>query len=159
MAAKKQIVQRAGGGVRRLGRGQAPDLGNMVAGIVGGGLGALAGGLLVRWDVNPTLAAVVMTVGGGVAAYTMDGKARAAAAGLAAAGAGQLALAMLHKSNEKRDGEDDKDKEKKPANLALPPGSLESAFERAQQRLRQLEDDDARYSDAIDADYEERAAA
>jgi hypothetical protein len=122
-------------------------------GIVGGGLGALAGGLLVRWDVNPTLAAVVMTVGGGVAAYTMDGKARAAAAGLAAAGAGQLALAMLHKSHEK------KDDDKKPSNLALPPGSLESAFERAQQRLRQLEDDDARYSDSIDVAYEERPAA
>ncbi len=152
---KKSIIHRAGGGVRRIGRGNAPDLGNMVAGVVGGGLGALAGGLLVRWDVNPTLAAVAMTVGGGVAAYTMDGKARAAAAGIAAAGAGQLALAMLHKSEDKKPESGDK----KPANAALPPGSLESAFERAQARLRQLEDDDARFSDPIDVAYEERAAA
>ncbi len=155
-AKKKMIVQRAGGGARRLGRGDAPDLGNMLAGVVGGGLGALAGGLLVRWDVNPTLAAVVMTVGGGVAAYTMDGRARAAAAGLAAAGAGQLALAMLAKSREPKDKPPE---DKKPSNLALPPGSLESAFERAQRRLEQLEDDEARFSDAIDVDYEERAAA
>ena len=154
---KKIVIQRAGGGARRIGRGDAPDFGNMLAGVLGGGLGALAGGLLVRWDVNPTLAAVVMTVGGGVAAYTMDGKARAAAAGLAAAGAGQLALAMLAKSGEKKP---DQVAEKKPANLALPPGALESAFERAQDRLAQLEDDEARYADVIDVDdYEERAAA
>ncbi len=151
---KKIIVQRAGGGVRRLGRGNAPDLGNMIAGVIGGGLGALAGGLLVRWDLNPTLVSVVMTVGGGVAAYTMDGKARSAAAGIAAAGAGQLALALAARTSTKK-----ADDEKKPANAALPPGSLESAFERAQARLRQLEDDDARYSDAIDVPYEERAAA
>lgn len=157
-AKKKIVIQRAGGGARKLGRGDAPDLGNMVAGILGGGLGALAGGLLVRWDINPTLAAVVMTVGGGVAAYTMDGKARAAAAGLAAAGAGQLALAMLAKSHEKK-ALAENDAEKKPSNLALPPGSLESAFERAQRRLEQLEDDEARFTDPIDVAYEERPAA
>jgi hypothetical protein len=156
---KKVIVQRAGGGVRRIGRGDAPDFGNMLAGVLGGGIGALAGGLLVRWDVNPTLAAVVMTVGGGVAAYTMDGKARAAAAGLAAAGAGQLALAMLAKSSEKKPDQL-AEGEKKPANLALPPGALESAFERAQDSLARLEDDEARYRDVIDVDdYEVRAAA
>lgn len=154
---KKIVIRNNGGGARRLGRGDAPDMGNMFAGIVGGGLGALAGGLLVRWDVNPTLAAVVMTVGGGVAAYTMDGKARAAAAGLAAAGAGQLALAMLA-NRDKKDDAKVADAERKPANAALPPGSLESAYEQAQARLAQLEDDDARYANAIDIeDYEERA--
>src|SRR5688572_15928938 len=154
---KKIVITRAGGGARRLGRGEAPDLGNMVAGVIGGGLGALAGGLLVRWDVNPTLAAVVMTVGGGVAAYTMDGKARAAAAGLAAAGAGQLALAMLAKSSEKKP-EQLAEGEKKPRDLALPPGALESAFERAQNHLARLEDDEARYADVIDVDEIGRAS-
>lgn len=154
MAAKKKIIIQRATGARRVGRGDAPDFGNMVAGVLGGGIGALAGGLLVRWDVNPTLAAVVMTVGGGVAAYTMDGKARAAAAGLAAAGAGQLALAMLSKGDDKKP--DDKLAEAKPRQAALPPGALESAFERATDRLAQLEDD-AAYRDAIDAHYEERA--
>jgi hypothetical protein len=153
---KKTIIVRNGGGPRRLGRGDAPDLGNMVAGIVGGGLGALAGGLLVRWDVNPTLAAVVMAVGGGVAAYTMDGKARAAAAGVAAVGAGQLAVALM-----RRDHKDEDKLAEKPANVrALPPGSLETAFEQAQARLAQLEDDETRFADAIDVhDYEESPAA
>ena len=155
---KRIVIQRAGGGARRIGRGEAPDFGNMLAGVVGGGLGALAGGLLVRWDVNPTLAAVVMTVGGGVAAYTMDGKARAAAAGLAAAGAGQLALAMLATSDNASAKVADADK--KPSNLALPPGALESAFERAQAHIARLDDDEARYADAIDVDdYQERVAA
>jgi hypothetical protein len=154
---KKTIVIRNSGAPRRLGRGDAPDLGNMVAGIVGGGLGALAGGLLVRWDVNPNLAAVVMAVGGGVAAYTMDGKARAAAAGVAAVGAGQLAVALM-----RRDDTGDKvAEEKKPANVrALPPGALETAFEQAQARLAQLEADETRFADAIDVhDYEESPAA
>ena len=153
---KRIVIQRAGGGARRIGRGAAPDFGTMVAGVAGGALGALAGGMLVRWDINPTLAAVVMTVGGGVAAYTMGGKGRAAAAGLAAAGAGQLALAMLASSDKAKVAEADK----KPSNLALPPGALESAFERANAQIARLEDDEARYADAIDVDaYEERLAA
>src|SRR5690606_18189055 len=100
--------------------------------------------------VSPEMSALAMTVGGGVAAYTMAGTMRTAASGLAAAGAGQLALALLAKEASK---EADKvaaapAPASKPANALLPPGAVYEAFQRA--RAVELDDEE---------DFEERGAA
>lgn len=81
---------------RALHRAPAPELNTTIASIAGGGGGALLGGLLASQDVmSPESIGLAMTIGGGIAAFTMDGNARVAANGLAAAGAGQLALALM----------------------------------------------------------------
>ena len=142
MAKKKNVKFRR----RNAARGSStPAMENTLAAVLGGGGGALLGGLLVRWGVSPEMSALAMTVGGGVAAYTMSGTMRTAASGLAAAGAGQLALTVLAK-------EASKEVEKaapaaKPANAMLPPGAVYEAFQRA--RAVELDEED----------YEEQAAA
>ena len=145
---KKPIKMRRRNAAR--GAAAGPGLENTLAAVLGGGGGALLGGLLVRWGVTPEMSALAMTVGGGVAAYTMNGTMRTAASGLAAAGAGQLALALLAKEASK---EADKVAATpapagKPANAMLPPGAVYEAFQRA----RAIELDDDGYE-------EERAAA
>lgn len=143
MAKKKQARFRR----RNAARGSsAPAMENTLAAVLGGGGGALLGGLLVRWGVSPEMSALAMTVGGGVAAYTMSGTMRTAASGLAAAGAGQLALTVLAKEASK---EADKvaTPAPKPANAMLPPGAVYEAFQRA--RAVELDEED----------YEEQAAA
>ncbi len=139
MAKKKQRVRR-----RNAARYAAPGMENTLAAVLGGGGGALLGGLLVRWGVSPEMSALAMTVGGGVAAYTMSGTLRTAASGLAAAGAGQLALALLAK-------EASKEAEKvaatpaprlKPANAMLPPGAVYDAFQRARNAEADEEEDE-----------------
>lgn len=147
MAVKKKAVKLRR---RNAGRGSSgPGMENTLAAVLGGGGGALLGGLLVRWGVSPEMSALAMTVGGGVGAYTMSGTMRTAASGLAAAGAGQLALALLAKEATK---EADKVAATpatagKPANALLPPGAVYEAFQRA--RAIELDDDD----------YEEERAA
>lgn len=138
MAKKKPKVRR-----RNAARLPAPGMENTLAAVLGGGGGALLGGLMVRWGVSPEMSALAMTVGGGVAAYTMSGTMRTAASGLAAAGAGQLALALLAK-------EASKEAEKvgagpaplpKPANAMLPPGAVYEAFQRARNAEAEEEDE------------------
>ncbi len=149
MAVKKKAVKLRRRNAAR-GSSAGPGMENTLAAVLGGGGGALLGGLLVRWGVTPEMSALAMTVGGGVAAYTMSGTMRTAASGLAAAGAGQLALALLAKEATK---EADKVAATpatagKPANAMLPPGAVYEAFQRA----RAIELDDDQYED-------ERAAA
>lgn len=140
----------------RIKRAEPPEFHNTLSAMMGGGGGALLGGLLANRGWNPEMVALAMTVGGGVAAYTLGGNLRTAATGLAAAGAGQLALSLLARGADKPEPAD-----KKPSNAgALPPGAIEAAFERARRRLAAQEEDETRYSDAIDVDgQEERAAA
>jgi hypothetical protein len=124
-----------------------PDLGNTIASVAGGGGGAILGGLLANRGWDPATVALAMTVGGGLGAYTLDGGARIAANGLAAAGAGQLALALLADQTE---ASAPTPAPKPRANAAsLPPGAIESAFERARRRLA-MDDDFDRFDDAID---------
>jgi hypothetical protein len=149
MAVKKKAVRLRRRNAAR-GSSSGPGMENTLAAVLGGGGGALLGGLLVRWGVSPEMSALAMTVGGGVAAYTLSGTVRTAASGLAAAGAGQLALALLAKEASK---EADKvaatpATSGKPANALLPPGAVYEAFQRA--RAIELDDDDY---------VEERAAA
>ena len=70
---------------------------DVLATVVGGVAGAVAGGLLVRSGLKPWQAASVMTVGGGALAVIMEGRGQLVAAGAAAAGAGQLALEWMAK--------------------------------------------------------------
>lgn len=146
MARRKRVRPRR----RRNARASAPGMENTLAAVLGGGGGALLGGLLVRWGVSPEMSALAMTVGGGVAAYTMSGTIRTAASGLAAAGAGQLALALLAKqaSVEADRATAAAAPATRPANALLPPGAVYEAFQRA--RAIELDGDD---------DYEEHVAA
>jgi len=152
---------------RRLTKAPPPDLNTTLASVIGGGGGALLGGVAANRGWDPTMLALAMTVGGGVGAYTLDGNLRVAANGLAAAGAGQLALSLLAKSADPKDDASGASKPAKknsvsaqpqPANAGgLPPGSIESAFERARHRLAVEDDDRDRYIDVIDVDLAEAA--
>ena len=76
---------------RAIRRAPPPDLYTTLASVAGGGGGAVLGGFLAREDVmEPETVGLAMTVGGAVAAYTLEGNMRVAANGIAAAGAGQL---------------------------------------------------------------------
>jgi len=134
---KKPVKMRRRNAAR--GGAAGPGMENTLAAVLGGGGGALLGGLLVRWGVTPEMSALAMTVGGGVAAYTMNGTMRTAASGLAAAGAGQLALALLAKEASKEADKVAAVPAGKPANAMLPPGAVYEAFQRA--RAVELDDD------------------
>jgi hypothetical protein len=149
---------------------RAPDntdlstLGSTLASVLGGGGGALLGGLLANRGISPVAVAALMTVGGGLGAWQLKGNLGLAARGLASAGAGQLALALIggsvEKPKEKPKSETSDSEGKSHSNApALPPGALEAAFERARQRLAMDVDDEARYAEAIDVEYQEQAAA
>ena len=134
---------------RRRATAPAPDLSNTIASVAGGGGGAVVGGLLANRGWDPAMVALAMTVGGGVGAYTLDGGLRIAANGLAAAGAGQLALALLANQAD-NDAPAPSAAKPKPSNAGdLPPGAIESAFERARRRLS-MDDDFDRFDDVID---------
>ena len=110
---------------------------------------ALVGSFLAHEGWAPKTIAGLLTAAGGVAAWTShDPSIRNVGAGVMSAGGSQLALLMLD------------DHEKKPAQVAaagatkranageLPPGALESAFERARARFVVAADDARRYTDA-----------
>ncbi len=112
---------------------------------------ALVGSFLAREGWAPKTIAGLLTTGGAIASWTShDPTVREIGSGAMSAAGGQLALLMLD------------DREKKPDAAAqtatatgqkrsnageLPPGALESAFERARARMAVLSDDARRYSD------------
>ncbi|MCA9674896.1 MAG: hypothetical protein KC464_07675, partial [Myxococcales bacterium] len=71
-------------------------LGSTVASLIGGGGGAVLGGVLASQDiVKPETAGMLMAVGGSIGGVFADGHTRTAMHGMAGAGAGQLALAVM----------------------------------------------------------------
>lgn len=69
---------------------------NGIASVLGGGGGALLGGVLAREEIiKPETTGLMLTVGGLVGGALTSGPTRTAMNGLAGAGAGQLALAHL----------------------------------------------------------------
>lgn len=71
-------------------------LGSTVASLIGGGGGAVLGGVLASQDiVKPETAGMLMAVGGSIGGVFADGHTRTAMHGMAGAGAGQLALALM----------------------------------------------------------------
>lgn len=66
-----------------------------IAATLGGAVGAVGGGLLVRSGVKPSTAAIAITGAGAVGATMTKGMMRAALGGVAASGAGQLALSWV----------------------------------------------------------------
>jgi hypothetical protein len=125
----------------------------VLAGIAGGLGTAGVGYLMVRAGMSPMTAAVGLTAAGGVAALTTEGNLQAAALGSAGMGTGQLALALIA-------GQAGKPAKKKTEVAEAAPakerddayaGDIESAFERARQKLA-LEDEAA-----LDDECEEAA--
>jgi len=84
------------GGTKRKASSGGPTK-NIIAGLAGGALGAIAGALTARAGVDPKTAAIGIVGAGAVGAFTASGAVRWAATGAAAAGAGQLALGWLAK--------------------------------------------------------------
>jgi hypothetical protein len=97
---------------------------------------ALVGSFLAREGWAPkTIATALAAVGAGLAWKGDESTIRSVGAGAMSAAGSQLAL-MLMEDNDKPAAGSATAPPKKPANAGeLPPGSLESAFERAKQRL------------------------
>ena len=118
--------------------------------VLGGASGALVGGLLVRAGIQPTTAAVGVTVAGTVGASTLKGMGRMAAGGAAAAGAGQLALAWLAAQSQPKPGDKAAETTPKPTGRnGGYPDDIEAAFARSREQL-DLEDEAAAYADGYD---------
>lgn len=82
----------------RVGRGEAPQIGDILASVAGGAGGALLGGLAVTSKaLTENEAGLILTAAGGATAWFGDGHARIVGNSVAAAGAGQLAAAYMHK--------------------------------------------------------------
>jgi hypothetical protein len=106
----------------------------------GAGGTALVGALLARNGFHPkTAAATLAAVGAGLAWKGDSPNVRNIGSGVMSAGGAQLALLAIDSHTEKMDEQKAGDKKpdaRKPSNAeALPPGMLESAFERAKSRL------------------------
>ena len=98
---------------------------------------ALVGSFLAKEGWAPKTIAGLLTAAGGVAAATShDPMVRDVGAGAMSAAGGQLALMMFDGNHRQADASE------------LPPGALESAFERARARLAVAADDGRRYLDA-----------
>src|SRR5262249_42602069 len=93
---------------------------------------ALLGALLARDGRAPkTVASALTAVGAGLAWKGDSSTVQSVGSGAMSAAGGQLALMVLDEQQLKKE-----EPKKKPANAdTLPPGSLESAFERARARL------------------------
>ena len=104
---------------------------------------ALVGGFLAKQDWSPTMIATALTaVGGAMAAGGKTDKLQAIGTGAFGAGGGQLALLLMddHRNAQKQ-GQDKKGSDKRQANLNLPAGALEAAFERARSHMSMTTDD------------------
>jgi hypothetical protein len=95
----------------------------------GAAASAVLGGYLAKQGWAPkTVAGALATLGAGLTWKGDSPQAKSVGSGVMGASGGQLVMELLVDFEEKR--------QKKPANAqALPPGSLESALERARQRL------------------------
>lgn len=114
---------------------------------------AVVGGFLARQNWQPkTIASVLAAVGGAMAWSGATPQLQALGAGTMAAGGSQLALLVLDDRYEravqdlraeqaKAPRPPERPAERRPANAALPPGALESAFERARTHLALSADD------------------
>ena len=98
---------------------------------------ALAGAFLAKQNWRPkTIASVLTAVGGGLAWRGDTATIRSIGAGSMAAGGGQLALQMIDDREHAQRAPQKTPPEKKPANAGeLPPGAVESAFERARMHM------------------------
>jgi hypothetical protein len=116
-------------------------LGYTAAGAAGS---ALVGSFLAREQWAPKTIAGLLTTAGAIASWTShDPMVQQVGSGAMAAGGGQLALMLLddHEKDGAKPGA-------KHANAdGLPPGALESAFERARARMAVMTDEARRYSD------------
>ncbi len=93
---KKKSHRNAGG--RKLFKAPTGWLGSSVATVLGGGGGAVIGGVLARQEiVKPETTGLLMTVGGLIGGVFAEGHTRTAMQGMAGAGAGQLALSYMEK--------------------------------------------------------------
>jgi hypothetical protein len=116
-------------------------LGYTAAGAAGS---ALVGSFLAREQWAPKPIAGLLTTAGAIASWTShDPMVQQIGSGAMAAGGGQLALMML--DDHEKDGE--KPNTKRANADGLPPGALDSAFERARARLAVMTDEARRYSD------------
>jgi hypothetical protein len=146
-------------------------LGSTVASLIGGGGGAVLGGVLASQDiVKPETAGMLMAVGGSIGGVFADGHTRTAMHGMAGAGAGQLALALMAdraapKSEPRASASPPNGVATAPAQPVSQPsnsrGPVFSAFRDAQGELEILDDDEARLGvdELIESDgYEVDAA-
>ncbi len=129
-------------------------LGSTVASLIGGGGGAVLGGVLASQDiVKPETAGMLMAVGGSIGGVFADGHTRTAMHGMAGAGAGQLALAMM--ADRATGKSEPRAKAPAPNGVATAPAAqpvsqpsnsrgVYSAFRDAQGELEILDDDEAR---------------
>jgi hypothetical protein len=146
-------------------------LGSTVASLVGGGGGALLGGVLASQGiVKPKTAGMLMSVAGSIGGVFAEGHTRTAMHGLTGAGAGQLALgAMASHAFSKAQAAPPpvptaafNGAAQAPATLPPPApanaagweGSVFSAFRDASGELEMLDDDEDRFAtdEYIDAD-------
>lgn len=150
-------------------------LSNSLASVIGGGGGAVIGGILANQEIiKPETSGLVMTVGGLVGGAFTNGPTRTAMNGLSGAGAGQMALAyMASRATPKSEPAPAPKADAAPAQVAaqqpaaLPPstngqaapvstpsnayggaGSVWSAFRDAAGELEWL-DDDGEYGDEV----------
>jgi hypothetical protein len=108
----------------------------------GGAIGAsFLGAVAARYGFHPTTVATVITGAGGGIAWLGPQRFRSVAAGAASAGGSQLMLLGLQKAPEAPPAPVVAKRDTEPARVknadmgALPPGSLEAAFERARADL------------------------
>lgn len=88
---------------RRIGRGEPPSIGDMIASVAGGAGGAILGSLAVTSKaLTEDEAGLFLTAAGGATAWFADGHARIVGNSVAASGAGQLAASYMHKRATKR---------------------------------------------------------
>lgn len=88
---------------RRLGRGEPPRVGDIVASLAGSAGGALVAGLAVSSKtLTEDEAGLFLTAVGGATAWFADGPARIVGNSVASVGTGQLAASYLHKRAEAR---------------------------------------------------------
>ncbi len=145
-------------------------LGSTVASLIGGGGGAVLGGVLANQGVvKSETSSLLMAVGGTIGGIFADGHTRTAMHGLAGAGAGQLALSLMADHADAEAAKSDATAQAAPsvatttppALPAAPPaapapapapsnsrygyaGNVFSAFRDAQGELELLDDDEAR---------------
>jgi hypothetical protein len=121
-----------------------------LAPLAGGAAGmALLGTFLAREGWKPKTIAGALSLAGALLAWLgHDEKLRQIALGAAAAGMGQLALMMFEAHEAEAHGTQVAAADKPRQAEGLPPGALESAFERARRRLALDADEAARFGRA-----------
>jgi len=168
---KKKRKYRNASGARGKFKMPADWFSNSLASVIGGGGGAVIGGILANQEIiKPETSGLVMTVGGLVGGALTSGTTRTAMNGLSGAGAGQMALAyMATRATPKAEPAPAPKADTPPAQVAATPpaapngqpapasvpsnahdgaGSVWSAFRDAAGELEWLDDDGA-YGDEV----------